>query len=92
MELFKKNKITGCEMRVRKKIGSWSRRWVEVSLIPIEIELLKLARYKNSPGRGVDLLSIFPTVDSISVLRNLSCWRVPQRRNLGSGLSNYDNS
>ena len=91
MELFKKNKITGCEMRVRKKIGSWSRRWGEVSLIPIEIELLKLAWYKNSPGRGVDLLSIFPTVDSISVLRNLSCWRVPQRRNLGSGLSNYDN-
>ena len=46
---------------------------MEVSLIPIEIELLKLARYINSPGRGVDLLSIFPTVDSISVLRNLSC-------------------
>ena len=78
-------------MRVRKKIGSWSCRWVEVSLIPIEIELLKLAWYKNSPGRGVDLLSLFLTVDSISVLRNLSCWRVPQRLNLGSGLSNYDN-
>lgn len=63
---------------------------MEVSLIPIEIEHLKLAWYKNNQGCGVDLLSIFPTTDSTSVWRNVSCLQIPQRLSPGSGLSNYD--
>lgn len=53
-------KNQGCG-KTEKKIRDWSHRWMEVSLIPIEIEHLKLAQYKNNQGCGVDLLSIFPT-------------------------------
>ena len=49
---------TGCEKR--EKIRSWSSRWAEVLLIPIEIEHFKLAWHKNNQGCGVDLLTIFP--------------------------------
>lgn len=62
---------------------------MEVSLIPIEIERLKLARNKNNQGCGVTYYLV-PTADLISVFEKFVLSEVPPSLNRGSGLANYD--
>lgn len=63
------------------KNWSWYYRWVEISLSPIEIDRLismqiKIAWHANNEGKGLIYYLYSSLLDSVSVLRDLSCIQV----------------